>query len=152
MKKIITRAFLILCVVQITIIGCNNNVSTGPLIGKIEDKSLSLIISIEKIQNGLTSLLSPSGQNFIVKTVEINEYQNRYFLKVTGIENQKCMIALKEYKGKLFELNENNIPIVVCTGCDDGCEPKLKEEGWYCSEGCSNCIKTSSISDQYIFE
>jgi hypothetical protein len=152
MNNITTKAFLILLVFQMTVIGCGEKTSTGPLIGKIQDKSLNLVISTGKIQDGLTNLLSPSGQNFIVQSVEIIEYQNIYFLRITGNENQKCMIALKESKGVLFELNYKNIPIVVCSGCDDGCEPRLEDGGWYCSDGCSQCIKSSSVSDHYIFE
>ncbi|NQU54589.1 MAG: hypothetical protein HQ522_18870 [Bacteroidetes bacterium] len=152
MNNITTKTFLILLVLQMTVIGCGEKSSTGPLIGKIQDESLNLVISTEKIQNGLTNLFSPSGNNFVVKSVEIIEYQNRYFLRITGNENQKCMVALKESKGDLFELNDNNLPIVICSGCPDGCEPLFAEGGWYCSEGCPQCIKTSSVSDHYIFE
>lgn len=152
MKKFATKSLFILLVFQLTFLGCNTKSSTGLLIGKIQDNSFILEISTKKIQKGLSNLLSHSGQDFVIKSVEIVKYQNRFFLKVNGHEDQKCMIALKEYYGELFELNDKNTPIIVCKGCENGCEPKLKNGVWYCSDGCSECFKTSSVSENYIFK
>ena len=151
MKKL-TRTFLILFIFQMAVVGYCQSPSKGVLIGKVQDKSLSLMISEESIQVGLSSLFSPDGQNFDLKSVEIIEYQNRYFLKILGYENQKCMVALKESNGDLFELNDISIPIVVCTGCNDGCEPQFEEGSWHCSDGCPECIKTTAATDHYIFK
>ena len=107
---------------------------------------------MEKIQNGLTTLLTPSNNNSTVETAKIIEYQNKYFLKITGREDEKCMVVLKETNGDLFESKDNNIPIVVCYGCAEGCEPRFEDGNWYCTEGCPECVKSSSISDRYIFE
>ena len=134
------------------VVGYCQNPSKGVLIGKVQEKALGLIISQESIEIGLTSLLSPAGQNFDLKSVEIVEYQNRYFLKILGNENQKCMVALEESNGDLFELNDISIPIVVCSGCDEGCEPQFEEGSWHCSDGCSECIKSTTASDHYIFK
>lgn len=152
MNILLKRAILILMLVPILIVGCNNKVSNGPIIGKVEGKSLNLSISLEKVQEGLNSLLSPSGQELIMKTVGIIEYQDKYFLKITGHSYQKCMIPLKEQNGILYEDIASDIPIIICSGCDDGCEPVLLENGWYCSEGCAECVKSTSVSDYYIFE
>ena len=152
MNKGIMKAILVLLLFQIIIIGCVKKPSNGPLIGNIQGEKFKLEISIDKVQDGLTSLLTPSAQNFIIKSAEIINYENRYFLKVIGNENQKCLIALKEYEEKLYELNDNAIPIVVCSGCDEGCEPILTDNGWSCIGECSECNKTESISDHYIFE
>ena len=151
MKENIIKTILILVLMQMILLGCENN-SEAPLIGQVDDDSITILISKEKIQDGLTSFLTPSQQDFIVYSIDIVDYQNKYFLKLTGVDNQKCMIALKEHKGKLFELNDNKIPMVICTGCDEGCEPKLTEKGWYCSDGCSSCEKSVSVSDNYIFK
>mgnify|MGYP007094903371 FL=1 len=53
MNKITTRASLILLLFQIIAIGCGEKISTGPLIGKIEDNTLSLIIPWKKFKMDL---------------------------------------------------------------------------------------------------
>jgi|GEM_PF-1951543 len=150
-KKLIEKAFFAF-ILLIFINACTSDDSHGPLIGEINDKDINFEISIDKIQNGLTTLLAPSKSDFIIGNVEIVKKQNLYFLMITGREGQKCMVALKEIRGKLYEASSKTIPIVVCSGCTDGCEPNWTEEGWYCSDGCEDCEKSTTVSDFYIFK
>lgn len=152
MNRKIKNASLIFILLQLLHFGCTEKKQLGPLIGEIDKTSLNLVVSISKVQSGLNALLTPSGNNFRVKNVEIREYNGTKFLRITGTEFQKCMIALKEYNGKLYELNDQEMPIIICSGCNEGCEPRFGEKGWFCTDGCSNCVKSSSVSDNYIFK
>jgi hypothetical protein len=151
MKKIIKPALLFSLVI-LAILGFQNNAKHGPLIATNNNGTFSVEISKEKIENSLNSLLTPANSDFKIESYSIVEYQNRKYLKIIGTSNEKCMVALEELNGALYELNDNSIPIVVCYGCNDGCNPQLKSGGWACTDGCTDCGKSASISDQYIFE
>jgi hypothetical protein len=151
MKKIIKPALLFSLVI-LAILGFQYNAKHGPLIATHSNGVFTVEISKEKIENSLRSLLSPANSDFRIESYGIVDYQKRKFLKIIGTNNEICMVALEEIKGTLYELNDNSIPIVVCFGCDDGCNPKLSPEGWACTDGCTDCRKSASISNEYVFD
>jgi hypothetical protein len=152
MKRSNLNAPIAMIVITLILSGCITDSSSGPIIATIQDNEISITISNEKIQNGLSDLLKPTGQEFTISEVEVVSYQEKYFLSIIGPENQKCMILLQRINENLFEANNNEIPIVICSGCSEGCEPVLSKDGWFCSDGCDSCKKTSSVSDHYIFD
>ena len=151
MKKVffLTSFLLIL----LTLIGFRNQIEQAPLIAKVKDGEYKITLSNATIEKFINS--SPFNFQLKLKSTEIIEHKNRKYLKIIGHENSKCLIALKEVRNKLYELSSLEIPIVICSGCEEGCNPELEEDGWFCtnpSKPCEECAKSETASEDYIFE
>lgn len=125
----------------------------GQLIGGVENNETSLLVSLAYIQKGLEDQLKQSENHFKVKSADIVKIQEKYFLRVLGINFENCRIPLDLKNGLLFEGDHRNINLVVCHGKgQDGCEPKLDGKSWYCSESSEECVKTELLSPEGIFK
>lgn len=151
MKKNISLIASIL-ILQSFLISCKTTDENGLAVAKINNGEVSLALSQEKIEKDINKLISPSELNLKIKSVDVIEIDEVTFLKVVGTNNETGMIALMENNGTLYELHDNKIPFILCYGCADGCQPEYKSPGWICSSGCSDCTKTTTVSDDFIFE
>lgn len=127
--------------------------SVNQVIGQVEKGESSLLVSKEYINREIQNDLKPSGSQFTVKTAEVVSINEKHFLKIIGTNYENCRIPLELKDGYLYEGNHEKSSIVICHGDgQEGCEPKLKGNSWYCSDGPGECMKTSMISTDGIFE
>jgi hypothetical protein len=151
MKQIYFSASILL-ILFILIVG-KTQIEQAPLIAEFRDGEYKIVLSNETIEKFIN--LSPFNFQLQIKSTEIIELKNRKYLKIIGHENSKCLIALKKIQNNLHELSSLEIPIVICSGCEDGCSPEREKDGWFCSnpsKPCEECEKSVTASDDYIFE
>ncbi|MFT5723621.1 MAG: hypothetical protein ACI9JN_000738 [Bacteroidia bacterium] len=151
MKKAILISALPLILLTL-LYSCKKVHPTGMLVASINNGAINLELSQDKIEKDINLYLSAAEIALEIKSINFLEKEGRNFLKVSGSSNETCMVALIERDSKLYELNDDKTGFVICYGCIDGCDPEYKSPNWSCSTGCSDCTKSVTVSDDYIFK
>lgn len=90
-------------------------------------------------------------QNVIIKSERIDAREDDHFYAYGSNKENTVKIAhaLKFANGMLYFDKTYNRGTVICSGCSEGCSPKLAEDGYFfcttCIEGTS-CEKSSTVT------
>lgn len=110
-------------------------------IDNIKDRWAQIMID-KKIVGTLTKFSIKEG------IYEDNTNEKYYYLIGSNDKSNINFVTSLIYSrgAETFSIEEAS-QTVSCSGCQAGCSPqKLKRVGWVCTEGCSQCVKTETIT------
>jgi len=125
---------------------------TGAQVATVKNGEHELLITTDRIQTGLKKLFGPAKKDLAVRYARVITHEGQHYLEVSGQKHETCLIPLTEKDGILFEVIGTENRIVLCIGKGEGCQPRLTDIGWHCSESSEECEKTVALSDHSIFD
>jgi hypothetical protein len=170
MKTVIS--FIVMALVTLAAVnGHAQSGATGSHVATVKNGDYEILIPTDRIQAGLNKLFGPSKKDFPITSVSVITYEGSLYLQVSGVKSvsmtsyedsllrkesgimhETCLIPLTERNGELFEMIGLESRIVLCAGKGEGCQPRLTENGWFCSDSTEECEKSVVVTDHSIFE